>query len=242
MASNSMEITNSEMVKSLTGKSTRNIIIIGNTGVGKSSLANVILGQGEFIVSNLQNRRKAHAQTNHFVVDNTEYNIKLIDTDMGSTDEILHEMRSFVSVIRNHEINLVMLVFKEGRVTNCQSEKLKSLIDCLNPMASEITALVVTHCELKNSATRDSIMSNYQKDDKTKDLSAFAMKGVFPVGFPVLGDIDKELRSKAEMMFKMDRTTLCQLVDTSSKAIPAVNLLTEHTTCRNCICCVCCIL
>lgn len=194
----------------------------------------MILGQGEFIVSNLRNRRKAHAQTNNFVVANTEYNIKLIDTDAGSTEEMLREMRSFLSVVRNQDVNLVLLVFEEGRVTHNQSEKLKSLIDRINPMASEVSALVVTHCELKNRAARDSIKNDFQKDEKTKDFCTFAMEGVFPVGFPVLDDVDEELKSKAEEMFKKDKTSLSQLVDRSSKAIPAVDVFDQHSTCRSC--------
>ena len=204
---------------------TRNVIIIGSTGFGKSSLANIILGQGHFLVS--KSRTKAHNEAKHVVSNGIEYNIKLIDTDADPIGTLLDKIRLFIRTMALNEINLIMFVFKEGRVTN--HEVIKDLINRFSPIASNVAAVVVTHCEDKNLSARENMKEAFQNDEITKSISDFATKGVFYVGFPALNEIDEQFQSTIETRSKNDRATLHQLVlNESSEGIPTSNLFKQY--------------
>ena len=219
---------------------TRNIIIIGNAGVGKSNLANVILGQEKFLVSTT--RTKTHDQA-RCTVNNDAVNIKLIDTDADSVRVIIRYIKSFI--LTQNEINLILFVFKEGRIVDC--DVIKSLTEeHFHPTASKVTAVVVTHCEQKNEIAREQMRKDFEADVRTRPISNFARKGLFYVGFPTLDDIEEEFKPNIERMFKRDEARIHDLVNKSSEGISTDDLLLVHqrpVKCPRCSCrCTCLIL
>ena len=219
---------------------TRNIIIIGNAGVGKSNLANVILGQERFVVS--KTRTKTHDQA-RCVVNNDTVNIKLIDTDADSLGVKIRHIKSFI--LTQNEINLILFVFKEGRVVDC--DVIKSLIEeHFHPTASKVTAVVVTHCEQKNEIAREQMKKDLEEDERTRQISNFTRKGIFYVGFPALDGIEEDFKLSIERSFKRDEARIHDLVNKSYEGISTNDLLLVHqrpVKCPRCSCrCNCLIL
>ena len=219
---------------------TRNIIIIGNAGVGKSNLANVILGQEKFVVS--KTRTKTHDQA-RCAVNNDTVNIKLIDADADSIGVKIRHIKSFI--LTQNEINLILFVFKEGRVVDC--DVIKSLIEeHFHPTASKVTAVVVTHCEQKNEIAREQMKKDFEEDERTRPISNFARKGIFHVGFPALNDIEEDFKCSIEKSFKRDEARIRDLVNKSYEGISTDDLLLVHqrpVKCPRCSCaCNCLIL
>ena len=143
----------------------RNIVVVGKTGCGKSTVANQLIGNEVFQIG-----RSSKSVTEHpgqkeakRTVDDIEYNIKVIDTvglfdsasPAGSNKDILREAKAFFQ--KNVKgLNLILFVFKEGRFTD-EEKKTFSVITkhFKKDRVGEISALVVTNCENIDEAERE---------------------------------------------------------------------------------------
>ena len=195
----------------------RNIVVLGKTGAGKSTVANQILGTDIFEVStSIQSvtRRIKNGEAK-LTVDDVDYNIKIIDT-VGLFDTGAITNNEIIRVIKTHfqqqvpeGVNLVLFVFKEGRFTKEEKETFDYIIAKFSKEISDISALVITNCELKSETAREKIIAEFRENVTTKPIAEFVKKGIFTVGFPNIEEIDDEdFKPKIQERIKKDKEVL----------------------------------
>ena len=204
----------------------RNIIVVGKTGAGKSTVANKIIGDDVFKVSDslrAVTKRQTHTMVDLEYVDVT-YKIKMVDTvglfDTGESkitnDAIVDKLRTYLIDKCPDGINLVLFVFKKGRFTDEERQTFDIIIKEFKREVSEFSALVITHCAMGTKA-RQEYLDLFTKDSSTRNISSFVKKGIYPVDFPPLdGDEDEEpskrtlddVESLRQLIFSCSEMTL----------------------------------
>lgn len=193
-----------------------NIVILGRTGAGKATVANSILGAKVFeVLTSLESvtREARHTFKRHTDTDRSiNYGIKLIDT---SSTFNTHDSKTLIDHCRlemSEGINLIIFVFKQGRFTNEESKAFNAFVNLGTEEHSKISVLVVTGCENQNDAARKSMVDDIKSDPGTSDIAAFMKKGILPVGFPNLSEIDDDFKPVIQRKIEKDTANLRQLV------------------------------
>jgi GTP-binding protein EngB required for normal cell division len=124
----------------------KNILVIGETGVGKSSIVNLIVGEKVA-------EAKGSADKCTFNIDKYEYeNFRLFDT-IGYNDatennptEALKKLANFAMEVTTDGICLIVYVMKQGRINAISRKNYDYFVKsfCNNEVP---VLLVVTHCE-----------------------------------------------------------------------------------------------
>ena len=203
----------------------RNVLIVGKTGAGKSTIANIIIGKDEFKVQHSVSsvtRKTKHAKVS-IATEDCQYNIKIIDTvglfdtgiktNQATIDEIKQYFRDYIP----EGISLILFVFKEGRFTPEERATFDFIIKNFDRDISDISALIVTNCDHKSERARKEYIDDIKSNDVTKSIADFVTKGIYAVGFPKLEDIDEEWRPMYEKKIDKDKKQLQDLVHGSSE-------------------------
>lgn len=207
-------------------ESKRNIVVLGKTGAGKSSVANNILCDTTFDVADTTKSVTRNAAMSQAVLKRpdmgTEYNLKVIDTiglfDSELTnEEVMKDIKTFFKTKVPEGVNLILFVFQVGRLTPEERKTFKYIMDNFKGRdISDISALVITHCEDKNPTARERIVTEFNTHEHTKDIAEFMKKGMICVGFPKLQDVDEDFQEIYKRKAKKDTDQLHQLVVKSS--------------------------
>ena len=195
----------------------RNVIVVGKTGAGKSTVANKIIGCDAFKTCNsLESvtKRQTHAIVEMEHGDVT-YRIKMVDTvglfDTGKkiTNEVIVEnLKTYLTQKCPDGFNLVLFVFRKGRYTAEERETFDIIIKEFRKEVSEFSALVITHCAMGKKGRRK-YLDSFVSDSSTRNISSFAKKGIYPVDFPPWDEDDDEGPSIRELR---DVESLRQLI------------------------------
>lgn len=197
-----------------------NIVVLGKTGAGKSTVANSIVGQqlfevGTSVRSVTRGIRNGEAK---FTEDDVEYNIKLIDTvglfDTGgkTNEQAIDEIKKHFQNRVPEGVNLILFVYREGRFTREEKDTFDFIIKKFSSEISEISALVITNCDTKSDRARENVKDEFCENTVTKPIADFVKKGIFVVGFPKLDDVDDEDKPRMEEKMEKDRKKLQALV------------------------------
>ena len=208
----------------------RNIILFGKTGSGKATVANHIFGSPEFSVSTSIGgiTRSVKDSTARKKVSlggsDLTYTIKLVDTAEASstkldTQRISSEVQNFAeSVQSSGGIHLVLFVFSRGRFTK-EDKNAYDFIIRKYQQYTNISALVITHCEGLDDSTRKKTVTEFQTEESTRSIANAMDKGILTVGFPDLTTVKEELKSTHKDTMKTDEETLKNLVVEASQGI-----------------------
>jgi GTPase Era involved in 16S rRNA processing len=180
----------------------RNVVVVGKSGSGKSTVANRIVGSDVFKVADsldAATRRQTHTQVGmHF--GNVEYRMKVVDTvglfDTGEGNRgnqaIMDEFKRYFTEKFPEGINLVLFIFKKGRFTPEERDTFDFIIREFREAVSEMSALVITHCDNMGPKKRAKYIEEFRTKPTTADIANFMEKGIYAVNFPDLSCLDSE--------------------------------------------------
>lgn len=172
--------------------SVQNVIIFGKCGVGKSSIANLILGRDEFKVGSNYNHQ--HSLLN----DGQDVQVWIINPPQNLSNKPEDSSATTIEQYYKKYLpewgSLVLFVYKHGRFTEETVREFEQILEVLNSDISQISVLVITHCEGTTSTSQDTIIQDFKTNEHTKKIASF-MKTIICVGIPDLQEVEKELRS-----------------------------------------------
>ena len=189
--------------------SKRNIVVLGKTGCGKSTLANkIICHDGTFRVSDSFDtcaHLNIHAR-NNVVIEGQTLTINVIDT-VGFNDtkkgskqnqQIIKDINKLLKQRVPEGLNLIIFVLRFGRFTDEEYEIFKMLAGSFNDLIKEFSMLVITGCDGKNDKARNDIIKDFRENRKTKPFADIMKKGIFCVGLPDMKDLSEEVRETVQ--------------------------------------------
>ena len=198
----------------------RNIIVLGKTGCGKSTVSNHILHSDVFTVNSdvaSVTESAAHA-TAKMEYGGKTYQITMIDT-VGLFDtknrtnkSIIDEVKGCMKSKAAGGLNLVLFIFKHGRFTAEEEETFQFIINNLKDKIAHVSALIITNCDGKNIQARAKIVEDFKSNDKSAPIAAVMGKGIYTVGFPDLSDMDEDEIPIAQKKITKDEEQLLGLI------------------------------
>ena len=213
-----------------------NVLIVGKTGCGKSTVANHILGETHFIECSEPSSQEwiTHKENHSQIEMNTWLQLKVIDTKgLYATGNFANKVRRYITNNIPEGISLVLFVYKKGRCTREEKEYLEYIISQFGKYAKDISALVITHCECETAEEREKIIEDFRTNPLTRNIAQFMGKGIITVGFP---NTDKKpaylLIFKAQI--EEDEKALHDIIRQSSRLYLA-NELIKNEFVENCM-------
>jgi len=198
----------------------RNIVVVGKTGAGKSTVANKILGLEKFEVKNIatSTTTQVEARCSSFrdSSSRTQYNFTVIDTvglfdtkKSTSNIDVMTKIKDFVQNESPKGINLVLFVFRKGRLTEEERHTFKHIIDKFSRQISDFSALIFTGCDGQSDDAKKEFRTSFETE--AGDTAKFMKKGIYMVGFPDVSKMkpsmkevmEEEIKEQAEMLRKV---------------------------------------
>ena len=200
----------------------RNIVVLGKTGCGKSTLANKIICDDDtfpvsasFDSSTLMNM---HANESIEIGGRT-YSINMIDT-VGFSDtskkkqnnQIMKEINKQLKLRVPEGLNLIIFVLKLGRFTDEEYKVFKKLAGNFSDLIKELSMLVITGCDGKNDKARNDIIKDFRENRKTKPFADIMKKGIFCVGLPDIKELSEEVKETTQLQMDIDMIPIHRVI------------------------------
>ena len=204
----------------------RNVVVVGKTGAGKSTVANKILEgsnpANQFKVSDTVldsvTRSVSAKKTLLKTKGDVYYSVVVVDTiglfDTSAlarnNDEIMKEIESFFRE-RISGVNLILFVFKQGRWTGEEQRTFDLFTKYfVNSEISDISALIVTGCDGYTKERKQKVCEEFK--EKQPNIYHFMKKGVFAVSFQDVSKLIEDIQPIHKEQQKADQEKLRKLV------------------------------
>ena len=197
----------------------RNVVVLGKTGAGKSTIANKISGIGEFQVKNVAGSVTDYVEAvSSIVVDEDskiKYCFKVIDTigvfdTRHQNDHAMAEIKRFFQKEVPEGVHLVLFVFRKGRFTEEEKRTFDFITENFHKQISGFSALVITACENDNEDARKVFVESFRSEAPA--FARFMKKGIYTVGFPDLSSMKTAVREALEADMREEVKELQKIV------------------------------
>ena len=207
----------------------RCVVILGKSGAGKSTVANVLLGcdpasqKQRFAVSHnvldSVSEGVVHAKT-EFLRDDIKYQMTVIDTvglfdarnQPKKDDETIFEKLEEYFKDHINGVNLILFVCKKGRFTKEEKDVFLFISRKFVSEICPISALVFTGCEADTPEVRKEFCDDFESNVYTKQIALQMKKGVHTVGFPPLNRMMPSLQPAYRQRMEEDKKHLIDLI------------------------------
>ena len=206
----------------------KTIVILGRAGAGKNTMASHIFSDSAatFHIHSSVGSRKPELMLHDKIhkLGGETVRVVIMDTDgLGTVAYNMWDVLQRIQSLQN--VSAIFFLMKHGRVTKEDQKPFDHLIRGLR-QHSDICYLVITGCEGKDKATRNSIIELYDNDLSTTTLCEFVGKRkIIPVGFPKIESVAAgELRSLYEQEMEEDERVLRLIIE---KSFPQIMTIEE---------------
>lgn len=203
-----------EQAFSSAGANHRTILIIGKVGVGKSTLANHILGRKDAktrgTMEGVTRRAQALREIDGQGPGGITYRVKIVDVSAqyDSVPDQARIMQDLQSAC-NEPLNLVLFVVQRGRITRTE----KKIFEIIVPKCPRIiTSLIITNCEDLDDRAREEAIQDFKEDEYSKQMAQYIGNGVYTVGFPNLEKIKPRMREVYQEGITSDEELLQDII------------------------------
>lgn len=206
----------------------RNVVVVGKTGSGKSSVCNEILGSGEgFTVSSSFKsctKSVSFKETSIRTRGGTSYNVTVFDTvglfDTGKLKDkkIMDEVQEYAQKYAPTGIHLVLFVMSKSRFTREEKQAFDYISSRLGRQMHAVSALVITHCDEDDDEEREEIIESFKKENLTNSMARSMHRGIYCVGFPDRTKMKPKLYEAMKDDIAADRMTILNLIVRSTES------------------------
>ena len=210
----------------------RNILILGKVGVGKSTIANHILGKSDAEARGPMEGVTRRSQALRIIPGQgpggTKCKVMIIDIsaqyDRMPRTQLIEDLRSACS----EPLNLVLFVVQKGRITQAERKAFEEIVP---KFPTAITSLVITFCEDLDPQSRAEAIQIFREDDFSKQ-TARHFRNVYTVGFPNLNKIKLRMREVYKEGIDEDERILRDIVCKAESPKP-IDLQLSQSGCRH---------
>lgn len=204
----------------------RNVVVLGKTGGGKSTVANKILetSPGEKQPFEVSDRKVTDSTTTKATaaitflttVDGCQYLVKVIDTvglfdTAGKTNkEIIDATKQYIRDQIPDGVNLILFIYRQGRWTKEEQDTFDFITKNFRNEISHISALVITGCDGYDQPQKEDVVKDFTESKPA--IAGFMEKGIHPVGFPDMAKLKPKLKEAYEEDARSDQEELRRLI------------------------------
>ena len=198
----------------------RNVVVLGKTSCGKSTLANKIICRDDTfrIGDHLHSVTEQVSNVMESVdIEGKQYLINLIDTvglrdSRKSDNDIMKEVKKGLKARAPEGLNLIIFVWKHSRFTREDYMVFKKITDNFTDLIQDLSLLVITHCERKTKRAREDIIKKFKEDPLTEKFGAMMKKGIHCVGLPDVNDLNEQEMPAAMEEMKHDMIPIHKVI------------------------------
>jgi len=181
---------------------TKNLLICGRSGSGKSTIANALIHKHY----NDKQPFKTHAgyssgttetilQTHSFTVGNITYVLNIVDAvgffdGKVSNTNTLIRIREIMKTNLQYRLDRIVFVFAYGRYTEEERKSMKVLFDDLGQEIKRISICCITNTEDFTTEKRNKEIENFRNNENTKDIAS-CMNEIIMVGIKPLDGLEE---------------------------------------------------
>ena len=158
------------------------------------------------------------------------YEVTVIDTheiwDRQRSKLTTTSLKEYFQIYFPANVNLILFIDRRDRFFG---DERKSFFDCVmqhvhSPATSDISALVITHCDDLDDEARKATVDRLKKSQYSHYVADFLKKGIYTVGYRDVTDKDPEVRKCYEDLMKRDTDCLRQLISAISDMVSGYEL------------------
>ncbi len=206
----------------------RGVIVVGKVGVGKSTVANMIVQNDDRfkVSSEVHTQQCSHCEVEIFEGESL-YRMRVMDsvglsnTGLITNDEAITALKNYLQNYFKDGINLIIFVLQEGHFTPEDKKTFEFIRSKFGEDTSVMSALVITNCDMMDEDARRALITEFRSNEVTKPIAEFMEAGIYTVGFPSKEGASRfpdQVKSNFEESIAKDKEKLWDLVKQSCKA------------------------